>query len=87
MKCKNEYRGRFESRCPVDERRDSYEVDIDSKHTIQVEDILKYFEEVKTKKVFQEDHAKNLSKLFNADVMITGFHSGIRVSSQVYREP
>jgi len=79
------YTGKFEARCPVNNRRDCYDFKIRTGKTIQVELLLEYFAQKKEERIFQEDLAVEISERFKCDVTLAGWHTGVKIVSEVTR--
>lgn len=78
----NTYEFMVYSNCPVDHLPDVYFCSLVSKETIPVETILDLCQSYKTKEVYQEDIAINLARLTGGKVVLTGYHSGVKVTSE-----
>lgn len=66
------------AKCPVDQRPDTYDVEITASRVIKVEDILdaaKRFAEIE---IFQEDLTTQLARELGATVKTVGYHSTVR---------
>jgi len=66
----------MEAVCPVDKKKDVYQVEVISDRTIPVEDILRLTKD--QPEGFQEDLTENLARLLGAKVISTGHHSGVK---------
>jgi len=66
----------IEAVCPVDKKKDVYEVEVISDRTIPVEDILRFTKD--QPEAFQETLTENLARLLGARVISTGWHSGVK---------
>ena len=66
----------MEAVCPVDKKKDVYEVEVISDRTIPVEDILRLTKD--QPEAFQETLTENLARLLGAKVISTGHHSGVK---------
>ena len=66
----------MEAVCPVDKKKDVYEVEVISDRTIPVEDILWLTKD--QPEAFQETLTENLARLLGARVISTGWHSGVK---------
>ncbi len=67
--------------CPVDGQKIKYHVILETSEKILVEDILDFFENVKTHPIFQEDLARAACRHFGCDVEIKGLHNGVAIHS------
>ena len=67
--------------CPVDGEKIEYSVTLESNQKILVEDILEFFDTVKTHPVFQEDLVSATVSHFGCEVTIYGQHSGVSIRS------
>ena len=70
------YSFKMEAVCPVDKKKDVYEVEVISDRTIPVEDILRLTKD--PPEAFQETLTENLARLLGAMVISTGWHSGVK---------
>jgi len=78
----NIYRLTIECRCPKNpEIVDSYQAEIKADHMITVEDLQEQIDTFTAEAAYQEDLTEWISKQFDADVTLTGIHSGVQVSS------
>ena len=66
----------MQAACPVDGKKDVYQVEVISDRTIPVERILELTKD--QPEGFQEDLTKNLARLLGARVISTGWHSGVK---------
>ena len=66
----------MEAVCPIDKKKDVYEVEVISDRTIPVERILGLTKD--QPEGFQEDLTENLARLLGARVISTGWHSGVK---------
>ena len=62
--------------CPVDKKKDVYEVEVIADRTIPVEDILRLTQD--QPEAFQETLTENLARLLGAKVISIGYHSGVK---------
>jgi len=67
--------------CPVDGEKIEYEVTLESSQKILVEDILEFFDTIKTHPIFQEDLVSATVNHFGCEVIINGEHSGVSIWS------
>tara|TARA_Y100000401_G_C8307481_1_gene217799 strand:- start:953 stop:1192 length:240 start_codon:yes stop_codon:yes gene_type:complete len=70
------YAFKMQAVCPVDKKKDVYEVEVISDRTIPVEDILRLTKD--QPEAFQETLTENLARLLGAKVISTGWHSGVK---------
>jgi NADPH-dependent 7-cyano-7-deazaguanine reductase QueF len=76
----NIYSFELTSLCPNGKLADRYDCEVVSEGTIHVERFAEYASSVKTQKRFQEDIADELRNKFQARVVVTGWHFGIKVT-------
>lgn len=62
--------------CPIDKKKDVYQVEIISDRTISVERILELTKD--QPEAFQEVLTENLARMLGAKVISTGWHSGVK---------
>ena len=79
---KNSYQLDVRAQCPVNPSdTDLYAFTIESESLIQVEHILKFFEDnAKQKNIFQEALTQKCAVTLGAKVTSIGYHSGVKVT-------
>lgn len=66
--------------CPNGKLADRYDCELSSVEMIQVEGIVAYVKAAKKRRLYQEDLADELRNKFQAKVIVTGWHFGIKVT-------
>jgi len=64
--------------CPVDGKPDHYEAVVECVRVVKVEDILAAVQQLRDRKVFQEELTQELARTLGAKVTTTGYHSGVK---------
>lgn len=64
--------------CPVDSLPDNYRMTVAARRSIPVETIIAAAQAESQKKMYQEDLCQQLHRTINAQVTLTGWHSGVR---------
>ena len=67
-------------KCPVDDRLDYYEAQVETDQLVKVEDILKAAAQYSTQAMYQEDLTRGLSEAIQCQVTTIGMHSGVRTT-------
>lgn len=65
--------------CPVNERKDLFDVMVESERALPVEEILSAAEELSQLRAFQEEWTRTLAEMLGASVTTRGWHSGVLV--------
>lgn len=75
----NKYTFQAGGTCPVNGRKDLFDVRVKSERAIPVEEILGVVETLSELNAFQEEWTRHLAERLGASVTTRGWHSGVRV--------
>ena len=64
--------------CPVDKKKDTYELIVETSSVIPVEKILEKVEQLKDETMYQEDLTVELARHLCVKVTTIGYHSGVK---------
>ena len=83
------HRTTVHSRCPENDGWDYYEVLVETDRTIKVEDIEAAINEVRGRRMYQEDLTKHLATVIGAKITITGAHGNFhtKVTHDLSKRP
>jgi hypothetical protein len=76
----NTYETTHHAACPNGGLRDTYKITISSQATIMVEEILRALDQAPTE-IYQENLATFLRATLGAEVIVEGWHHGIKITS------
>ncbi len=75
----NKYKFKAGGTCPINGRRDLFDVTIKSDRLVLVEDLLEVVDELNNQPIFQEGWTRALAERLGVEVVTKGWHSGVRV--------
>jgi len=76
----NLYKIKHTAKCPNGDLVDTYDIELRSPYSIQVEYIIQTLKDAPTE-IYQEDLATYIRSKIAAEVIVTGWHHGVQIIS------